>query len=313
MRVPLRPIKNTKLAQQLPFKPDIPRFLFVIFLIFGTIGALTLLGTNAKLYSQPFSEVLSGLRNLGLSAGWSIVTLSLIVYGFLSLFLLVTIRDQCAAEARLAISKPEVAKLHEWGTKHVIYKSTYDQMVSRMNYYNKTRGSGSVIALMSIIQAPISMGLMYILRHDSDLKHATFLGIQLSDKILWMGIVVGFLYFSNSSISFWQNAKPSGKSLYIGLGTSVLVGLLMGFTVARTAFGVGLYFITGIAIVLVRTQVINWIRPKWSKRLESKVKLNYKAEDILEKFVDIDLDNEGYAIDADTGKRGKLKVRSSFR
>lgn len=304
-------IKNTKLPQKIPFKFEYGRIVVNTSIIVGMVVATSLLATHASFYSKPFSEFLHFLQNNGFQEGWSVIAMSATVYLVLTLMLIFSVRQQAIGKARLQLLQPEFKKLEVWGTDHVIYRSMYDQIVNRLKYMNKTSFSVSGMALLSILQAPITIGLLYVLRHDDIFKSVDFLGIPLSEKNLVAGIVVGVLYFLNSLPNVF--VAESHKARMISLGMAVFIGLVMGSTVANTAFGVGLYFFTGVIIVIIRTRLLNLLRKYWSNRLIDKTSLKYDADYALNHWIDIDFNEEGVAIDAETGQLGKIEPNIQFR
>lgn len=303
----MKRVKNTKLNANLPVKFDTWRIVSGVGIVVLAIYATSMLAIYSEVYSKPFNWALESIRDFGLSPGMSVIILSTIVYSILTALLIFSVYQQSKAIARMVLLKPENEKLEAWGTKHVIYHSTYDQMVSRMRYYNHAGTSISSLALLSVIQAPITLGLLYILKHNEMFTHSVFMGVELSSKNIVVGIIVGLLYFGNASIGiFTSNAKKPIKTKLILFAVAVMVGLLMGITVSHTAFGVGLYFITGIIIVLLRRYPIYWLREHLAQWLLPHTKLIYTAEDMLNKGIDIEINEDGLAIDADTNEIGKL-------
>lgn len=303
----MKRIKNTKLNANMPVKFDTWRIVSGVGIIVFAIYATSMLAIYSKTYSKPFSWALETIRDFGISPAWSVIILSIIVYSILTALLIFSVYQQSLAISRTVLLEPENKKLEAWGTEHVIYRSTYDHMVSRLKYYNHAGASISSLAILSVIQAPITLGLIYVLKHNDMFAHSTFMGIELSSKSLIAGVIVGLLYFINTSIGIFTGSKKKTlKTKLILFGVSVLMGLFMGFTVSKTAFGVGLYFFTGVTIVILRRYPIYWLRKHLSEWLLPHVHLIYTAEDMLNKGIDIKLNDDGLAIDADTNDIGKL-------
>lgn len=299
-------IKNTKLNANMPVKFDTWRIVSSVAIIVSSIVATSMLAIYAEIYSVPFAWTLEFIQGFGFSPGWSVIILSTVVYSILTALLIFSVYQQSLGVARTVLLEPENKKLEAWGTEHVIYRSTYDQMVSRLRYYNHAGASVSSLAVLSVVQAPITLGLLYVLRHNTEFSHSVFLGIPLNEKSLIMGLIVGIIYTMNSIIGVFTTNVKSWKIKLSTAAISMLIGLSMGFTVSHTAFGVGLYFITGGIIVLLRRYPLYWLREHLAQWLLPRVHIIYTAEDLISKGIDIKFNEDGLAIDADTNEIGKI-------
>lgn len=303
----MKKVENTRLPEKLPFKFEFQRIAGVSLAIVVMLGTTFWMGTHAKTYSKPFADWLSQLAGDNLHPAMVIVLMSLAVYAVLTIMLVLNVYFQSRAAARANALEPEFKKLYDWGTEHVIYVSTYDQMKRRLLYMNHAAFSFSGLAILSIFQAPITIGLLYTLRHTDFFKSAQFLGMSLADKNIWIAIVVGGMYMLNTWLgNGTEKQKDDPKQMLIKNAMAILVGIMMFITVSATALGIGLYFFTGICVVMLRRVPLNWLRAHWIEYLNPRVKIKYDANYMLTEGSNIIINEDGKSLDNATGKPSKL-------
>lgn len=303
----MKKVENTRLPEKLPFKFEFQRMagagLAIVVMMVTTIW----MGRNAKFYSKPFAEWLQRLSGDNLDPAMVIVMMSLAVYAVMTVTLVFNVYLQARATAKTNMLEPEFKKLYDWGTEHVIYVSTYDQMKRRLLYMNHAAFSFSGLAAVSIFQAPITIGLLYTLRHTSFFNTAQFLGMNLSDKNVMIAIIVGGMYMLNTWLgNGTAQQKDDPKQVLIKNAMAILVGIMMFITVSATALGIGLYFFTGICVVMLRRVPLNWLRSYFVTYLTGRVKIKYDADYMLTEGSNIIINEEGKALDNVTGKPSKL-------
>lgn len=296
-------IHNTKLQGRIPFKFDKKNVSISIGVFFIIIFIFIYLSRHADFFAIPFILLFEYLSDSGFDLGLSIIGISLSVYGFLTITTLISKRQTWRQFAMRTLLKDEQQKLFDWGTIHKLYKSTYDVILTRLYVRNKANGSINKMFALILIQLPVTLGLMYSLKHSDVFDGVTFLGVSLSHSNLYMGFFIMFLYaISIGSRAFDKNPNVRRAALI----QTLLIALSMGAIVYKTSFGVGLYFAIGQFVIIIRQIIFHFIDTPMQRFYERHMEVLYTFDDIIANDVDIDINVDNLALDYDTKAPGKL-------
>lgn len=210
---------------------------------------------------QPISDAFFWLleflhTNLGTSWSWSIVVLTLIV----RMVLIPLTWRQIKSMRVMQALQPQIQALQQ---KYKDNRELLSQKTMEFYQENKVSPFGSCLPLL--LQAPVFMGLYYMLREQGQTGGAFF---DPNPIVSWLWIaditkfdlILMFLYIASQFLASWQTArKGAGPQKMIAYFMPVAVGIFM--FVGKWPAGLFIYWVTSNLWTIAQQYVLEKIVP----------------------------------------------------
>lgn len=119
-----------------------------------------------------------------------------------------------------------------------------------------------------LIQMPIFIAVLHVLQHSESIANASFLGLQLGQTSILLGVLTGALYFFQTKLM--QKSMPDSQQQQTG-AMMYMTPVLMLFISITGPAGLALYwFAGGIFAIGEALFMNNYYKPKIEKELEEK-------------------------------------------
>ena len=127
-----------------------------------------------------------------------------------------------------------------------------------------------------LIQMPIFIAVLTVLRNSESIANASFLGVQLGETSIILGLLTGVIYFFQSKLM--QKSMPEAQQKQTG-AMMYMTPILMLFISVTGPAGLALYwFAGGIFAIAEALFMNNYFKPKIEKELEEKYGDQKKVE-----------------------------------
>ncbi len=224
----------------------------------------------------PTQHLLTWLANfLGGSYGWSIVVITLVVRLLLMPLMLNQMKKSTIQQEKMAAIQPQLMEIQKQAQSAQTQEEQMALSQQMMALYreNEISMTGGIGCLPLIIQMPIFAALYAAIQYSPDLAHSTFFGINLAGR--------SFTFVALTFIIYALQAWLSTRGLPKNQMNKMTTGMMMIYTPVMFAFmtwiapaGLGLYFFAGGIIACFQTLLINAMRPKIKKEVESQIAKN---------------------------------------
>lgn len=120
-----------------------------------------------------------------------------------------------------------------------------------------------------LLQMPIFVAMLQVLRHTEEISHASFLGIELGERSILLAVLTGALYFFQSRMMIKdmpeEQQKTAGSTMYV---TPVMM-LMLGMSGPA---GVALYWlVSGVFTLGQQLLNQNYLKPKIEREVQEKL------------------------------------------
>jgi len=246
-------------------------------------------------YLANFMNIVEQMLHDSNAIGWSILVLTFVVRLMLLPMQLHQSRNMTIQQEKMRLLQPQLKKVQDAQKSAETQEEKMNASQAIMHIYRENNVSilGGMNFSTLIIQWPIFSGLYaainphiiggwekmdWAVRQASEIKGASFFGIQLAQHSLWLAIATGVVYLAQAYLSMIGIPEEQKKQMQT---MSLMMPIMMFAMTYFTNSGVGLYFFGGAIIMILQTLVINYWRPYLRKQVAESFTVKDVVDDAL--------------------------------
>lgn len=250
--------------------------LLVILAILFVTGHIGFLEAPLTTFMNSAGDLIGGSDAIG----WSIILLTVFVRLILLPLMLHQQRGATIQQEKMRLLQPQLSKVQA-AQKNA--RTQEEQMLASqamMTIYRENNVSllGGMNFATIIIQWPVFFGLYHAIRDAHGLANASFFGIDLASRNLWLAIATAVVYVVQSYLSML--GVPSQQRAQMRQ-MMLMMPVMMFFMTYMTNAGIGLYFFVGALFMVLQMLIITLWRPRLRRHVAQTFDVKDVADDAL--------------------------------